>query len=149
MKNLKVKLQCSLFESILTLNWWKVSFTISQYLIFINVIVIYFKMTFDEIVDILHIQYLHDKLFSSTTQRIWDNLNIWNLFHTKNSSFHIFKCHDDFYFCQYFEKEDLLRFVDISFHCHSKKVSSKRLLLSYSEVRKFNNEYITLCPIAQ
>ena len=51
--NLKVKLQCSLFESILTLNWWKVSFTISQYLIFINVIVIYFKMTFDEIVDIL------------------------------------------------------------------------------------------------
>ena len=44
--NLKVKLQCSLFESILTLNWWKVSFTISQYLI-------YFKMTFDEIVDIL------------------------------------------------------------------------------------------------
>ena len=81
--NLKVKLQCLLVEIILTLNWWKISFTISQYLIFINVILIYLKMTFDEIVDILHIQYLHDNLSSSTTQRIRDNLNIWNLFPTK------------------------------------------------------------------
>ena len=67
----------------------------------------------------------------------------------KKNSFHIFKRHDDFYFCQYFEKEDLLRFVDFSFHCHSRKVFFQRLLLSYSQVRKFNNECITLCPIAQ
>ena len=76
-------------------------------------------------------------------------LTFKTFFLLKKSSFHIFKCHDDFYFGQYFEKEDLLRFVDISFHCHSRKVSSKRLLLSYSEVRESNNECITLCPIAQ